>query len=72
MGRNVRKKGTREKKAKSPSVSKTDGKESTSAQVAEVVVEQPLVIATGGKTVLETTSVVASSETVSCTEEQKA
>ena len=65
MGRNVRKKSTGEKKVKSPSASKTDGKESTSAQAAEVVVEQPLVIATGGKTVTETTGAVASGEIAS-------
>ena len=59
-------------KGKSPSVSKTDGKESTSAQVADVVVEQPLVIATGGKTVIETTGAVASGEIVSSKEKQTA
>ena len=67
-----KKKSPAEKKAKPSSVKKTDGKESTSPQVAEVVVEQPLVDKTGGKTVTETTSVVASSETVSLSEEQKA
>ena len=58
-------------KTKPSSVKKTDGKESTSALGAEVVVEQPLVDKTGGETETETTSVVASSEIVPLSEEQK-
>ena len=68
MARSTKKKNTGGKRVKSPSVSKTDGKESTSAPVADVVVEQPLVIATGGKTVTETTGAVASGEIVSSNE----
>ena len=51
-------------KAKPSPVKKTDGKESTSALGAEVVVEQPPVDKTGGETESESTRVVASSKRV--------
>ena len=58
-------------KTKPSPVKKTDGKESTSALGAEVVVEQPPVDKTGGKTESESTRVVASSKRVPLSEEQK-
>ena len=58
-------------KTKPSPVKKTDGKESTSALGAEVVVEQPPVDKTGGETESETTRVVASNECVPLSEEQK-
>ena len=67
----AKKKSPAKGKVKSPSVSKTDGKESTPAQVADVVVEQPPVTEAGGKPVIETTGDVASSEIVSRSEKQK-
>ena len=66
-----RKKSPGGSKSNPSSVKKTDGKESTSALGAEVVVEQPLVDKTGGETESETTSVVASNKRVPLSEEQK-
>ena len=67
-----KKRSTGGKKAKSPVVSKTNGKESTSALGAEVVVEQPPVDKTGGKTESESTRVVASNKDVPPDVEQQA